>query len=83
MAHTLLYQGVHRIYLQPLRAPAEGAVGGRVAPSNDVDPKGFFHERLQQVGVDIQVVLLGTLPHAGLLTVGSSLDGEGMACWNA
>jgi hypothetical protein len=42
MADTLLHQGIDRINLHPLRAPAEGAVGRRVAPSNDVDPKGFF-----------------------------------------
>ena len=64
MANTLLHQGIDRINFHPLRAPAEGAVGGRVAPANDVDPKGFFDEWLEQVGVDIEVVLLGALPHA-------------------
>ncbi|MGA3168762.1 MAG: hypothetical protein ABSF14_21890 [Terriglobia bacterium] len=64
MANTLLHQGIDRINFHPLRAPAEGAVGGRVAPANDVDPKGFFDEWLEQVGVDIEVVLLGTLAHA-------------------
>src|SRR5208337_4340700 len=64
MASPLLYQGVYRVNLHPLRTPAEGAVGGRVAASYNVHPKGFFHERLQQVGVNVQAVLLGALPHA-------------------
>jgi hypothetical protein len=64
MANPLPYQGVNRVNLHPLRAPAEDAVGGRVTPSNDIDPKGFFHERLQQVGVNVQAVLLGALAHA-------------------
>jgi len=43
MADTLPHQGIDWINLHPLRAPAEGAVGRRVAPSNDVDPKGLFY----------------------------------------
>ncbi|HMD84789.1 MAG TPA: hypothetical protein VKO18_08825 [Terriglobia bacterium] len=56
MADTLLYQGIDRIDFHPLRAPAEGAVGRRVAPANNVDPKGFFDERLEQVGVNVEQV---------------------------
>ena len=32
--------------------------------ADDVDPKGFFDQLLQQVGVDIEAVLLREFPHA-------------------
>src|SRR5208282_640383 len=50
-------------WLHPLGAPAEDAVGWRVAASDDVDPKGFFDDGLEQIGVEVEAVLLGALPH--------------------
>jgi hypothetical protein len=58
MAHTLLHEDIDRINLHALRTPAEDAVGGRVAPSNNVHPEGLFDQWFQQVSFDIEAILL-------------------------
>jgi hypothetical protein len=63
MTKPLLYECVHRVNLHPLGAPAESAVGRRVTTPDEVDPKTLLDCWLEQIGVDVEVVLLGAFPH--------------------
>ena len=57
-------EGGNGVDFQALGAPAEGAVGRRVAAADDVDPEGLFGGRLEEVDLDVETVLLGELLHA-------------------
>ena len=63
VAEPLVHEDGDGIDLQALRAPAEGAVGRRVAATDDVHPERLLGRRLEQVDLDVEVVLLGELVH--------------------
>ena len=61
---ALLDKGGDGINFKALRAPAEDAIRRRIAASDNVDPKGLFWRRFEQLRFDVQLVLFGESPHA-------------------
>ena len=75
VANALLDENGDGIDLEALSAPAEDAVGRRVAASDDVDPEGLFGGRFEEVDFDVQTVLLGELVDAGQCAFNGFGDG--------
>ena len=59
----LVHEDSDGVDLQALGTPAEGAVGRRVAPADDVHPERLLGRRLEQIDLDVEVVLLGEFLH--------------------
>src|SRR5205814_10206675 len=66
------------IYFHPLGAPPEDAVRGRVAASDDIDPKSLLGGRFEQIGFDVEGILLGKLLHARQRAFDSLDDGRNL-----
>ena len=75
MAEPLIHENGDGIDFEALRTPAEGAVGWRIAPTDYVHPERLLGRWLEQVDLNIETVLLGTLLHPCQRTFDHLSDG--------
>ena len=58
VAESLVHKNGDRIDFKALRAPAEGAIGWRVATTNNIHPKRLLRWWPEKADLDVEVVLL-------------------------